>query len=55
MMKMTETEIRDVFAVALMSYLDEVEGRKLSLDECRALTKWADAHDFKETLEVVRG
>lgn len=54
-MKVSTTEIRDMMAVAFMCYLDEVEGRRLSVDECRALTKWVDAHDFEETLEVVRG
>ena len=55
LMKVSTTEIRDMMAVAFMCYLDEVEGRRLSVDECRALTKWVDAHDFEETLEVVRG
>lgn len=54
-MRLTVTEMRDVMAVAMMSYLDEVEGRRLSVEECQALLKWVDAHDFEETLEVVRG
>ena len=54
-MKMTIEECRDLVAVAIMSYLNEVEGRRLSVDESVALVKWAESHDFEETLEVVRG
>jgi len=56
MFKMTDRELRDLVAVTLMGYLfNEAEGRRPSLDECQALVKWVDAHDFEETLRVVRG
>ena len=56
MFKMTDRELRDLVAVTLMGYLfNEAEGRRPSLDECQALVKWVDAHDFEETLGVVRG
>lgn len=54
-MRLTEQEMRDVMATAMICYLNEVEGRRLSLEECQALVRWVDAHDFEDTLEVVRG
>ena len=55
MFKMTDRELRDLVAVTLIGYLDEVRGDRPSIDECGALVKWVDAHDFEETLGVVRG
>lgn len=54
-MTLTTSELREVVAMTIMSYLNEVEGRKIAVDECIALVKWVDSHDFEETLEVVKG
>lgn len=53
-MKMTDRELRDVVAVSIIGYLDEIKGERLSAEECGVLAKWIDAEDFEETLEVVR-
>lgn len=54
-MRLTTSELRDMVGMAIMSYLNEVEGRRLSVEECIALVRWVEAHDFEESLEVVRG
>ena len=53
-MKMTDRELRDVVAVSIIGYLEEIKNKRLSAEECGALAKWIDAEDFEETLEVVR-
>ena len=54
-MTLTTSELRDMVSMTILSFLDQVEGRRLSVDESVALVKWAESHDFEETLEVVRG
>lgn len=53
-MKMTDRELRDVVAVSIIGYLEEIKRERLSAEECSVLAKWIDAEDFEETLEVVR-
>ena len=53
-MKMTDRELRNVVAVSIIGYLEEVKGERLSDEGYDALAKWIDAEDFEETLEVVR-
>lgn len=53
-MKMTDRELRDVVAVSIIGYFEEVKGERLADDEYGALAKWVDAEDFEETLEVIR-
>lgn len=55
MFKMTDKELRDLVAVTLIGYLDEVRGDRPTIDELDALVKWVGAEDFEETLGVVRG
>lgn len=53
-MKMTDRELRDVVAVSIIGYLEEIKKERLSVEECSVLAKWIDVEDFEETLEVVR-
>jgi len=53
-MTLTINELRDMVSMTILSYLDQVEGRRLSVEECCALVKWVDAHDFEPSLEVIR-
>lgn len=53
-MKMTDRELRDVVAVSIIGYFEEVRGERLHDNEYGALAKWVDAEDFEETLEVIR-
>jgi len=53
-MTLTINELRDMVSMTILSYLDQVEGRRLSVEECCALVKWVDAHDLEESLEVIR-
>ncbi len=53
-MTLTINELRDMVNMTIFSYLDQVEDRRLSVEECCALVKWVDAHDFEQSLEVIR-
>ena len=53
-MTLTTSELKDMVGMAMLSYLREERGECLTADECVNLVKWVDAHDFEESLEVIR-
>ena len=53
-MTLTTSELRDLVAITLLTYLREERGETPHADECVKLINWVDAQDFEFRLETLR-